>query len=72
MPIELFPRWLQGAAHYLPFAYVTYVPARLAVDFSFATFTRQFSIQVLYLVIYFVLAMNLYRKGAKNLNVNGG
>lgn len=72
VPIELFPRWLQEVAHYLPFAYVTYVPARLAVDFSFTAFTTQFSIQVLYLVIFFVLAMSLYRKGAKNLNVNGG
>lgn len=72
VPIELFPKWLQGVSHYLPFAYVTYVPARLAVDFSFYSFTRQFGIQVLYLAIFFILAMSLYRKGAKNLNVNGG
>lgn len=72
VPLELFPKWLQGISHYLPFAYVTYVPARLAVDFSFASFGKQFSIQLLYLAIFFVLAMILYRKGAKNLNVNGG
>lgn len=72
MPIELFPKWLQNLSHYLPFAYVTYVPARLAVDFSFTNFCIQFSIQILYLVIFFILAMALYKKGAKNLNVNGG
>jgi ABC-2 type transport system permease protein len=72
MPLELFPKWLQSISHYLPFAYVTYVPARLAVDFSFVNFTRQFGIQVLYLVIFFILSMTLYGKGAKNLNVNGG
>lgn len=72
MPIELFPLWLQNIAKYLPFAYVTYVPARLTVDFSFTNFFTQFSIQLLYLVIFFILSMTLYRKGAKNLNVNGG
>lgn len=72
VPIELFPKWLQGVSHYLPFAYVTYVPARLAVDFSFSRFASEFTIQVLYLAIFFILAMSLYRKGAKNLNVNGG
>ncbi|WP_264852173.1 ABC transporter permease [Clostridium omnivorum] len=72
VPIELFPKWLQGVSHYLPFAYVTYVPARLAVDFSFSRFAGEFAIQVLYLAIFFILAMSLYRKGAKNLNVNGG
>lgn len=72
MPIELFPDWLQKISHYLPFAYVTYVPARLAVDFSFSAFLRGFSIQILYLLIFFAAAMALYWKGAKNLNVNGG
>jgi ABC-2 type transport system permease protein len=72
MPIELFPKWLQSISGYLPFAYVTYVPAKLAVDFSFINFYRQFSIQLLYLMFFFSLAMLMYRKGAKNLNVNGG
>jgi ABC-2 type transport system permease protein len=72
MPIELFPIWLQKVAHYLPFAYVTYVPARLTVDFSFTNFYRQFSIQVIYLILFFTLSIVLYRKGARNLNVNGG
>ena len=72
MPIELFPEWLQKVSKLLPFAYVTYVPARLTVDFSFSNFYKQFSIQLLYLVIFFSLAMLLYKKGAKKLNVNGG
>ncbi|MFL0245698.1 ABC transporter permease [Candidatus Clostridium stratigraminis] len=72
VPIDLFPNWLQNISKYMPFAYVTYVPGKLAVDFSFINFYRQFSIQLIYLVIFFVLAMTLYRKGARNLNVNGG
>ena len=72
MPIELFPKWLQTIARYLPFAYVTYVPARLAVNFSFHNFIREFPVQLLYLGIFFGLSMLLYRKGVKSLNVNGG
>jgi ABC-2 type transport system permease protein len=72
VPVELFPLWLQKVAHYLPFAYVTYVPARLTVDFSFASFFRGFSIQIIYVIVFFLLSMTLYRRGARNLNVNGG
>lgn len=72
MPIEMFPHWLQNAARYMPFVYVTYVPGKLTADFSLTNFYNQFSIQILYLVIFMALAMVLYRKGVKNLNVNGG
>lgn len=72
LPIDLFPEWLQKLSHYLPFAYVTYAPAKLAVDFSLESFIRLFPVQVLYLGIFFILAAVLYRKGARNLNVNGG
>jgi ABC-2 type transport system permease protein len=72
LPIDLFPKWLQSLSHYLPFAYVTYAPAKLAVDFSLSDFCRLFPVQVLYLGVFFILAMVLYRKGVRNLNVNGG
>jgi ABC-2 type transport system permease protein len=72
IPIELFPTWLQKISHYLPFAYVTYVPARLTVDFSYTNFFSKVSIQILYLFLFAGLAVLMYRKGAKNLNVNGG
>ncbi|MFZ5353656.1 MAG: ABC transporter permease [Bacillota bacterium] len=72
IPIEFFPQWLQEISRYLPFAYVTYVPARLAVDFSYVGFARQFPVQLLYLLVFFILSMILYGRGARNLNVNGG
>ncbi|MEG0774773.1 ABC-2 family transporter protein [Clostridium sp.] len=72
MPIEMFPKWLKDISQYLPFAYVTYVPAKLAVGFTFSDFFKGFGIQAIYLISFFILAMSLYRKGAKNLNVNGG
>ncbi|GFP77171.1 ABC transporter permease [Clostridium fungisolvens] len=72
MPIELFPKWLKNISNFLPFSYVTYVPAKLAVNFSFYDFSRQFMIQILYLGIFILVSATMYRKGAKNLNVNGG
>lgn len=72
IPVDLFPKWLQSLSRCLPFAYVTYVPAKLAVDFSFLNFLRQFSVQLVYLGAFFALSMLLYRKGARKLNVNGG
>lgn len=72
MPIEFFPNWLKNIAHFLPFSYVTYVPAKLAVNFSFYDFFRGFSVQLVYLMVFVLLSATMYRKGAKNLNVNGG
>lgn len=72
MPIDLFPVWLQAITRYLPFAYVTYVPGKLAVDFSFDLFFREFPIQVGYMLFFLLTAFMMYGKGAKNLNVNGG
>lgn len=72
MPLDLFPGWLRSLSRYLPFSYVTYVPAKLAVSFSFTDFLNQFPIQVLYLGVFFLLSLVLYRRGAKSLNVNGG
>lgn len=72
VPVDLFPKWLQSLSRCLPFVYVTYIPAKLAVDFSFNNFCNQFLIQLLYLAAFFALSMILYRKGAQRLNVNGG
>ncbi|QAA31591.1 ABC transporter permease [Clostridium manihotivorum] len=72
MPIEFFPNWLKTISHFLPFPYVTYVPAKLAVSFSFYDFFRGFSVQLVYLVVFVLLSATMYGKGAKSLNVNGG
>lgn len=72
MPIDLFPLWLQDLARYLPFAYVTYVPAKLAVQFDMATFLSEFPIQLGYLGVFVALSFALYSRGTSALNVNGG
>ncbi len=72
IPIDMFPGWLRSISAFLPFSYVTYVPAKLTVAFSLESFIRGFSIQLIYLAAFFLLALLVYRRGAKKLNVNGG
>ncbi|WP_367664962.1 ABC transporter permease [Clostridium sp.] len=72
IPLDLFPGWLKQISSYLPFAYITYVPGKLAVDFSIENFYKGFLIQGLYLFLFIVIALAMYRKGAEKLNVNGG
>lgn len=72
IPLELFPEWLKSIAVNLPFAYVTYAPAKLAVNFSLNRFVYTIAFQLVYLGIFFLLSMSIFRKGAKALNVNGG
>lgn len=72
IPLEMFPEWIEKIARKLPFAYVTYSPARLAVDFSFSSFSKALFFQLGYLLFFFLLSMFIYRKGVKALNVNGG
>ncbi len=72
VPIDLFPIWLQGLSKYLPFAYVTYVPAKLAVDFRGLQSIKAVGIQFIYLIIFGIITYWVYGKGVKKLNVNGG
>ncbi len=72
LPIEFFPGWLQKISLLLPFSYITYGPAKLAVDFSLSVFYRIIGIQFLMIMIFGFAAFAIYRKGVKLLNVNGG
>lgn len=71
-PIEFFPDWLQGIIYYLPTTYITYAPAKLMVDFSFDKFLTIFPMQLIYLIVFMMLAFYIFGRGVRNLNVNGG
>jgi len=72
IPLKLLPNWLESIARYMPFAYVTYGPGRLAVNFSYQQFFEILMWQGGYLITFVLLALLVYRKGVKELNVNGG
>ena len=71
-PIEFFPALMQPFIKYSPIYVVSYAPAKLFVDFSWATLLEAIIIQVIYLIICFLLTHGLYKKGVRKLNVNGG
>ena len=71
-PIEYFPKWLQPILNYSPVYVTTYGPARLFVNFNFDAFLNILLFQVIYLILIYLLCLLMYKKGVKNLNVNGG
>ncbi len=72
IPIDMFPNWLEKIAKNLPFAYVTYGPARLAVKFSYSDFVSTVLFQLGYLLLFLIISLLIFRKGVRALNVNGG
>ena len=71
-PIEYFPAVLQPILRYSPIYVVSYGPARLFVDFNWSEFSHIILAQLVYIIITYGLCSLIYKKGVKNLNVNGG
>ena len=71
-PVEFFPIWARGIIKYSPIYAVSYGPAKLFVDFSYSNLISIMISQVCYLFIAYLLCKLLYKKGVKNINVNGG
>ena len=71
-PIEYFPKVVQPFLNYSPIYAMSYGPAKLLIDFSYINFSKIFISQIIYLIIAYSLCMLIYKKGVKNLNVNGG
>lgn len=71
-PIEFFPSFLQPIMKFSPIYVVSYGPAKLFVDFSKSQLLEVLGIQAIYLIVCFIIAHLIYRKGVRKLNVNGG
>ena len=71
-PIEYFPEVVQPILKYSPIYVVSYGPAKLFVDFSIEEFISVLLAQIIYIFISYGLCAWIYKKGVKNLNVNGG
>ena len=71
-PIEYFPKVIQPILNFSPIYVVCYGPAKLFVNFSWGSFMSVIFAQVIYIGIAWGLCTLLYKKGVKNLNVNGG
>jgi ABC-2 type transport system permease protein len=72
IPLDFYPAWLQTIARALPFASMTFAPARLFVDPSLASFTDVLGAQLAW-ILALGLALNFsYRRGLTYLTINGG
>ena len=71
-PIEFFPGVIQPILKFSPMYAVCYGPAKLFVNFAWSNFISVIIIQLIYVFIGWGLCTIIYKKGVKNLNVNGG
>ena len=71
-PIEFFPVWARPFLTYSPIYAVCYGPAKLFVDFSYSNLLSVIISQLVYIVIAYIICKAIYKKGVKNINVNGG
>lgn len=71
-PIEFFSEILRTIIKYSPIYVVSYGPAKLFVNFSAKGFINVLLSQLIYLIITYIIASLIYKKGVKKLNVNGG
>ncbi|OQY18561.1 MAG: hypothetical protein B6I35_12890 [Anaerolineaceae bacterium 4572_32.2] len=72
LPLEMFPDWLRRVAEWLPFQFITYVPARAFVDFDTEFVLRAVAGQVIYIAVFAALMMLVWRRAQRRLVVHGG
>lgn len=72
IPVEVYPGFLRSFAEFLPFRLVYAGAARLAVRYDAVIAGRIFMAQIVWLAPLMGIAVLVYRKGVRKLNVNGG
>jgi ABC-2 type transport system permease protein len=72
LPLEIFPDWLRKISTWLPFRFITYVPARAFVAFEPDFVLRETAGQVIYILILFALVTLVWRVAQRRMVVHGG
>lgn len=72
LPLTLFPDALRRVAEWLPFPAMFYSPARLLVSYDGALFRWFLLMQVAWACVAILVAIFLFRKGVRNVEMNGG
>ena len=72
LPLEMFPQWLERGVKWLPFQFITYVPARVFVAFEPEFVLQAVSGQVVYVGLLAALMVLLWRRVQRRLVVHGG
>jgi ABC-2 type transport system permease protein len=72
VPLALFPERIAVIAGLLPFSHVYYDAARIMVHYEHALFLRFLAIQTCWVLLFAMLAILAFRKGVKDVSLNGG
>ena len=72
IPLEVFPKWLADISNVLPFSFVAYHPAKLFVNFNMGHFFTVILFQVVFIVVFVLLSVLIYKIGVRRVNINGG
>ncbi len=72
IPLDFYPEWLQAIAKALPFASMTYGPARLFVSPTIPAFLSTLAMQAIWILVLAILLTITYRRNISHLALNGG
>jgi len=72
LPLEMFPDWLRRVAEWMPFQFITYVPARTFVAFEPEFVLRAMGGQIIYVAVLTGLVIFVWRRAQLRLVVHGG
>ena len=72
LPLEMFPQWLQRAARWLPFQFITYAPARAFVGFELAHVLPAIAGQAIYIAVLTAIVAWVWRRARQRLVLHGG
>jgi ABC-2 type transport system permease protein len=72
LPLDMFPTWLRDVARWLPFQFITYVPARAFLDFEPRFVLQAAAGQVAYIAAMGALLALVWRRARRRLVVHGG
>ena len=71
-PPEFFPVWLQPIIEYSPVYAMMSGPCKLMANFSWDLFLKVSISQAVYILLFLVIGLLIYKLGTKKVNVHGG
>lgn len=72
IPIDVFPLRIFNIIKYLPFAFITYAPAKLFLNFSNDFFYETLFFQIIYFAFALIISILLFKKGVRRVSIQGG
>lgn len=72
LPLDLFPDWLAAISRALPFASITYAPARAFVSTDWSTLVSVGAMQLVWLVLGWLILVAVFGRATHRLVAHGG